>query len=131
VVISENHGFQVIRRLQFMAGGNDFGNEFRRRDGRPGALTGGYVDLDLAAVARGLGAAAFTAATPDEVRTALHKAREHAGPVVIVVETAPQENLPPGGVWWDVAPAEVSRDPAVREKRREYESAKRAQRWYA
>ena len=67
----------------------------------------------------------------DEVRTALHKAREHTGPAVIVVETAPQENLPPGGVWWDVAPAEVSHDPAVQEKRREYESAKTAQRWYA
>jgi 3D-(3,5/4)-trihydroxycyclohexane-1,2-dione acylhydrolase (decyclizing) len=129
VVISENHGFQVIRRLQMTASGNDFGNEFRRRDGQ--ALTGGYVDLDLAAIARGLGAAAFTAGTPDEVRTALHKAREHAGPAVIVVETAPQENLPPGGVWWDVAPAEVSRDPAVQEKRRQYESAKAAQRWYA
>ena len=129
MVISENHGFQVIRRLQMTASGNDFGNEFRRRDGE--ALTGGYVDLDLAAIARGLGAAAFTAATPDEVRVALHKAREHSGPAVIVVETAPQENLPPGGVWWDVAPAEVSRDPAVQEKRRQYETAKAAQRWYA
>ncbi|GAB3347906.1 3D-(3,5/4)-trihydroxycyclohexane-1,2-dione acylhydrolase (decyclizing) [Amycolatopsis echigonensis] len=131
VVISENHGFQVIRRLQMLASGNDFGNEFRRRAGEPGALAGGYVDLDLAAIARGLGATAFTAATPDEVRAALRKARDHAGPVVVVAETAPQENLPPGGVWWDVAPAEVSQDPAVQEKRRAYESAREAQRWYA
>src|SRR5882757_3266559 len=31
VVISENHGFQVIRRLQLHTSGRDFGNEFRRR----------------------------------------------------------------------------------------------------
>ncbi|HLI39316.1 MAG TPA: 3D-(3,5/4)-trihydroxycyclohexane-1,2-dione acylhydrolase (decyclizing) [Streptosporangiaceae bacterium] len=138
VVISENHGFQVIRRLQLITGGPDFGNEFRRRDGQAGlvaegqagTLAGGYLDLDLAAVARGLGATAMTAATPEETRNALRKARDCPGPVVVVVETAPHENLPPGGAWWDVAPAEVSGDPGVREKRREYEAARAAQRWY-
>jgi 3D-(3,5/4)-trihydroxycyclohexane-1,2-dione acylhydrolase (decyclizing) len=131
VVISENHGFQVIRRLQMISSGRDFGNEFRRRAGEPGALTGSYMDLDLAAVARALGATAFTAATPEDTREALRTARDLAGPSVIVVETAPQENLPPGGVWWDVAPAEVSKDPGVQEKRREYETARTAQRWFA
>lgn len=131
VVISENHGFQVIRRLQLMNSGRDFGNEFRRREAAAGGLTGGYVDLDLAAVAAGLGAAAFTATTPEETRVALRKAREHDGPSVVVVETAPQDNLPPGGVWWDVAPAEVSTIPEVQEKRRQYEAARAAQRWFA
>jgi 3D-(3,5/4)-trihydroxycyclohexane-1,2-dione acylhydrolase (decyclizing) len=130
VVISENHGFQVIRRLQLMASGNDFGNEFRHRDDQQGTLSGGYLDLDLVAVARGLGATAFTASTPAETRAALRKAREHSGPCVIVVETTPQENLPPGGVWWDVAPAEVSHDPAAQEKRRTYEAGRTAQRWH-
>ena len=34
VVISDNHGFQFIRRLQMNVTGHHFGNEFRRRVGR-------------------------------------------------------------------------------------------------
>ena len=34
IVISENHGFQVIRRLQMCTPGREFGNEFRYRAGR-------------------------------------------------------------------------------------------------
>jgi 3D-(3,5/4)-trihydroxycyclohexane-1,2-dione acylhydrolase (decyclizing) len=130
VLISENHGFQVIRRLQLMSGGGDFGNEFRRRADDSG-LTGDYLELDLAAIARGLGAATFTADTPVGTREALRKARANPGPSVVVVETAPHENLPPGGVWWDVAPAEVSKDAGLQQKRRDYEAGCTAQRWFA
>jgi 3D-(3,5/4)-trihydroxycyclohexane-1,2-dione acylhydrolase (decyclizing) len=130
VVISENHGFQVIKRLQMLRSGRDFGNEFRHRDGQPGALSGDYVQLDLASVAHGLGATTYTAATPAEVRDALRSARAQSAGSVIVVETAPGVDLPPGGVWWDVAPAEVSGDPVVQDKRREYEEGLAAQRWF-
>ena len=33
VVIPENHGYQVIHRLQMLRSGREFGNEFRYRDG--------------------------------------------------------------------------------------------------
>jgi 3D-(3,5/4)-trihydroxycyclohexane-1,2-dione acylhydrolase (decyclizing) len=132
VVISDNHGFQVIRRLQMATSGHHYGNEMRHRVGRlgEGPLEGDYVRLDLLSVARGLGATAYGAATPDELRGALAKAREDDGPVVIVVPTAPHVNLPPSGAWWDVAPAEVSGQLWLAEKRREYEAGLATQRWH-
>jgi len=132
IVIAENHGFQVIRRLQTMRNGTGFGNEFRQRSGALGdaVLDGPYVHLDLVAVAAGLGAQAVRAETPDAVRRALGDARSHAGPSVIVVPTDPDVNLPPAGVWWDVASAEVSGLSLVQDRRREYEAGLAGQRWH-
>ncbi|MBX5469206.1 MAG: 3D-(3,5/4)-trihydroxycyclohexane-1,2-dione acylhydrolase (decyclizing) [Thermoleophilaceae bacterium] len=139
LVISENHGFQVIRRLQMLRAGREFGNEFRARRGDAsgdGALAGGrlegdYLSLDLAKVAEGLGATAFRVSTPEETRDALARARELDGPVVIVAETVPHVDLPGSGAWWDVAPSEVSGDELVRKLRAEYEADReRLQRYY-
>ena len=132
VVISDNHGFQVIRRLQMSVTGHHYGNEMRHRvDGLgKGPLEGDYVRLDLLSVARGLGATVYGAATAEELRDALAQAREQEGPVVIVTPTAPHVNLPPSGAWWDVAPAEVSGQPGLAEKRRAYEAGLATQRWF-
>ena len=129
VVVSENHGFQSIRRLQMFRAGRDFGNELRARsDGR---LQGDYLRLDLARVAEGLGAAAYRAGSPDELRGALEQARGERRPCVVVCETEPHRFLPGANVWWDVAPAEVSEDPVVQELRAEYEQDRdRFQRFY-
>jgi 3D-(3,5/4)-trihydroxycyclohexane-1,2-dione acylhydrolase (decyclizing) len=119
VVISENHGFQCIKRLQLWRAGRAFGNEFRARsDGR---LEGEYLRLDLAKAAEGFGAVAFRADSPDSLREALEAAREESRPCVIVCETEPDRNLPPSEVWWDVAPSEASDDPVVQGLRAEYE----------
>ena len=67
----------------------------------------------------------FAAGTRDEVLDALARARETDGPVVIVVPTAPHENLPASGVWWDVAPAAVSSQPWLEEKREAYQAGPR------
>lgn len=120
VVIAENHGFQVIRRLQVERTGSAFGNEFRERV--DGLLGGTYLRVDLAQVAEGLGATTFRARTRAELRAALAAARDVDGPAAIVVETAPHEHLPGAGAWWDVAPPEVSDDPAVRTLRASYEA---------
>lgn len=132
VVISDNHGFQAIRRLQMWRTGKHFGNEFRHRTGslEKGELEGDYLKLDLAGVARGLGATAWEVNTTQELREALDRTRQTPGPSVIVVPTAPHENLPGAGVWWDVAPAEVSEQPGVAEKREEYERDLGRQRWF-
>jgi 3D-(3,5/4)-trihydroxycyclohexane-1,2-dione acylhydrolase (decyclizing) len=132
IVISDNHGFQVIRRLQMNVTGRHFGNELRRRVGAigEGPLEGEYLQLDLPAVAAGLGARAFSAGTPDELREALKDARAADGPAVIVVPTAPHTFLPPSGVWWDVAPAEVSGQPWVAAKRSAYQEGLASQRWF-
>jgi 3D-(3,5/4)-trihydroxycyclohexane-1,2-dione acylhydrolase (decyclizing) len=132
VVVSENHGFQVIRRLQLMRNGTGFGNEFRRRTGplAEAPLDGEYLALDLVALASGLGARSTRASTPEALREALEDARANPGPSVIVVPTDPEVNLPPAGVWWDVASAEVSGLPAVTERRGDYEKGLAGQRWH-
>ena len=141
VVVAENHGYQVIHRLQMLRSGREFGNEFRYRDGgltltdghdraKPARLSGEYLDVDLVQVARGLGAQAVRATTAAEVRDALAGTRDHDGPVVIVVPAIPHADLPPAGVWWDVAPAEVSDRDTVAPLREEYEAGLATQRWF-
>lgn len=142
IVISENHGYQVIRRLQMWRVGHHYGNEFRYRDpannvvnqvesnNSAGRLEGGYLDVDLVWVARGLGAHALRVRTADEFRSALNDTRDNPGPVVIVVATIPHANLPGSDVWWDVAPAEVSDEPWLTAVREDYAAGLAKQRWH-
>ena len=121
VILSENHGFQSIWNLQKSTAGRQFGTEFRRRDDASGRLEGDYLKIDFAANARSFGARTWHAANPDELVKALGEARKETGTCVIVVETEPHHYLPGGGVWWDVASAEVSQDPVTRKLRYEFE----------
>jgi 3D-(3,5/4)-trihydroxycyclohexane-1,2-dione acylhydrolase (decyclizing) len=141
VVVSENHGYQAIHRLQMLRSGQEFGNEFRYRDdaltlsdgqqaGAPARLDGEYLRVDLVQIASGLGARAIRATTAAEVRDALADTRSHDGPVVIVVPAIPHAELPAAGVWWDVAPAEVSDMETVGQLRTEYETGLATQRWF-
>lgn len=143
VVVSENHGYQVIRRLQMWRSGSHFGNEFRYRQAGPTVATaaekggkaprleGDYLNIDLIKMAEGMGATAIYATTAQEVRSALADSRAAAGPVVIVVPTIQHANLPASNVWWDVAPAEVSTQPWVAAIRKDYETGLATQRWHA
>ena len=137
VVVPENHGYQVIHRLQMFTMGREFGNEFRYRTdpltleaGKDAALTGDYLQVDLVQVAAGLGARAVRATTPAEIRRALQETRSQARPVVIVVPVIPHADLPSAGCWWDVAPAEVSESDTVRAARGRYEAGLATQRWH-
>ena len=130
VVVIDNHGFQVIRRLQMWRTGHAFGNELRARggetDGSNGAdggprLEGGYLPVDIATIARGMGARAWNAATPDAVRAALREARAETRSCVIVCEVEKHRYVPGADTWWDVAPAEVSRSEVTQTLRSEYE----------
>jgi 3D-(3,5/4)-trihydroxycyclohexane-1,2-dione acylhydrolase (decyclizing) len=125
LVISENHGFQCIRQLQMGRAGHSFGNEFRARDVESKRLEGDFVRIDFAKNAESMGARTWSANTPEEVRQALHEAREEKNTSVIVVQTEKYHFLPGSGVWWDVAPAEVSQDPVTRKLRAEYEESRR------
>ncbi|MEN3345559.1 MAG: hypothetical protein V7635_2135 [Arthrobacter sp.] len=139
VIVSENHGYQVIHRLQMTRSGREFGNEFRYRttggsvaasDAPKARLDGDYLKVDLRQIAEGLGALAIRATTATEVREALASTRATEGPVVIVVPTVPHVDLPGGDVWWDVAPAEVSDQEWVNTLRAGYEQARSSQRWF-
>jgi 3D-(3,5/4)-trihydroxycyclohexane-1,2-dione acylhydrolase (decyclizing) len=131
VVISENHGFQIIRNLQMNTVGRSFGNEFRARDAASRRLEGAYIPIDFVQNAASMGARTWHATTADGVRQALREAREETRSCVIVVETEPHRYLPGSGIWWDVEPAEVTGDPETDERRTTYENERaRRQRFY-
>lgn len=137
VVISENHGYQVIRRLQMWRTGEHFGNEFRYREGEgtlansdSGALGGDYLKIDLVKIASGLGAEVRKPTTAEEVAAALDETRDVQGPVVIVVPTIPHADLPGAEAWWDVSPAEVYDRVDTSEKLVEYREGLALQRWH-
>jgi 3D-(3,5/4)-trihydroxycyclohexane-1,2-dione acylhydrolase (decyclizing) len=126
LLIADNHGFQIIRRLQMNRVGIPFGNEFRARDAISSRLEGDYLPIDLAKNAESLGARAWHVNTPAELRAALQGARMETRPCVIVIEAEKHRYGPGSEVWWDVAPAEVSSDPETQSARASYE-AERAQ----
>jgi 3D-(3,5/4)-trihydroxycyclohexane-1,2-dione acylhydrolase (decyclizing) len=140
IVVSENRGYQVIRRLQMWRVGHHFSNEFRYRE--PGALVspgsdedagrleGDYLDIDIVQMSQGMGAKAFRPVTADEFRKVLDDTRGESGPVVIVVPTIPHANLPGAEVWWDVAPAEASAQPWLKVVSQEYNEGLATQRWH-
>jgi 3D-(3,5/4)-trihydroxycyclohexane-1,2-dione acylhydrolase (decyclizing) len=131
VVIAENHGYQCIRRLQMWRTGVSFGNEFRRREPDADRLEGDYVPIDLAKNAESFGARSWHVENPEQLIQALREAKGERRTCVIVAETEKSRFLPGGGVWWDVAPAEVSHDPITQKLRAEYEHDRdRLQRFY-
>jgi len=131
VVLSENHGYQVIRQLQMNRAGRSFGNEFRARDDATHRLEGDYLTIDFAQHAASMGARTWHVTTPDALEMALMEARDEQRSCMIVVETEPHRALPGAGVWWDVAPAEATNDPVTDERRTAYENERaQLQRFY-
>jgi 3D-(3,5/4)-trihydroxycyclohexane-1,2-dione acylhydrolase (decyclizing) len=128
VIVSENHGFQSIHQLQMYRGGRNFATEFRGRDAGTGRLDGDYIGIDFAKNAESFGARVWSATTPEEVADAMREARGATGPCVIVAETEPHRYLPSSGMWWDIAPAEVSGDPVTQAARAAYEEENKWQR---
>jgi 3D-(3,5/4)-trihydroxycyclohexane-1,2-dione acylhydrolase (decyclizing) len=121
ILVMNNHGFQIIRRLQMGRVGISFGNEFRERDEEVDRLEGDYVQVDFAKNAESFGARAWSVTSPDELQKALQEAREETGTCVIVCETEPHRYGPPSEVWWDVAAAEVTGHEETQAAREEFE----------
>jgi 3D-(3,5/4)-trihydroxycyclohexane-1,2-dione acylhydrolase (decyclizing) len=131
IVLSHNHGFQVIRHLQEGTTGSSFGNEFRMRAEGSNRLTGDYLTIDYAKNAASMGAVGLHAKTPEELRQALREARNIIRrPVLIDVDIYPGITNPDTGVWWDVAAAEVSEKAEVQEIRSNYIQGQKSQRTY-
>lgn len=106
-LLFDNHGFQCIHNLQREHGSDGFGNEFRYRADN-GGLTGGYMPIDFAAHARSMGAAAYTASTPEQLREALKAARAEKASTLIHIPVLPGTNSGGYESWWRVDVAEVS-----------------------
>jgi 3D-(3,5/4)-trihydroxycyclohexane-1,2-dione acylhydrolase (decyclizing) len=133
VVLVDNHGFNSIGALSRSLGLEGFGTQYRYIDGDRPVLDGDddpppTLPIDLAANAASLGATAERVTSIDDLRSALTRARQAVGVTVIVVEVDRYEGVPSYDSWWDVPVAEVSELPAVQAVRRDYETARSAER---
>jgi 3D-(3,5/4)-trihydroxycyclohexane-1,2-dione acylhydrolase (decyclizing) len=109
VVLVDNGGFASIGGLSESVGAGRLGTAYRFRDPASGALDGAPLPVDLGANAASLGAELLRAATLDELREALAKARAATATTVIHVRTAlTGPGAPDSGAWWDVPVAAVS-----------------------
>lgn len=115
VVLLDNRGFGCINRLQQGTGGRPFNNLLANTAHET------LPDIDFAAHARSLGAAAEKVAGIAELEAALARAKTSDRTHVIVIDTDPAITTEAGGYWWDVAVPEVSERAEVREARRIYE----------
>lgn len=130
VIISENRGLQSINRVQMARTGTLFGNEFRKRNPETNRLDGDYFTVDFPKNAEGMGCRVWHVTTPDEVRKALREARGETRPCCIVARTEKYRFQPDSGIWWDIATAEISENPATKERRAKYETDRQRQRFY-
>lgn len=115
VVITDNRGYGCINRLQKGTGGAEFNNLLDHSHHVTPS------NIDFAAHAASMGAAAVHVSSIAELEEALSRAKSAKGPFVVVIDTDPYPSTPDGGHWWDVAVPEVSERAEVRAKRAEYE----------
>jgi 3D-(3,5/4)-trihydroxycyclohexane-1,2-dione acylhydrolase (decyclizing) len=120
IVLVDNQGFSSIGALSRSLGTDGFGTQYRyRKNGSLGLdsdKTGlNELPVDLAANAESLGAKVIRAKTIEELRAALAKARRATETMLIYVRVDRYVGVSAGGAWWDVATAEVSEVPEVRD----------------
>ncbi|PTW56579.1 3D-(3,5/4)-trihydroxycyclohexane-1,2-dione hydrolase [Breoghania corrubedonensis] len=122
VVLLDNRGFGCINRLQAATGGRPFNNLLQ--DARHAVES----EIDFAAHAAALGAAAEKVSGIAELEEAMARARAGERSTVIVIDTDPMPSTQAGGHWWDVAVPEVSERREVTEARAAYETQRALQR---
>ncbi len=130
IVLCDSQGYASIGALSRSVGSGGFGTQYRFRDPVSGDLTGGPLPVDLAANAASLGAIVHRAADRASLDAALATARQATRTTVIYVPVDPALGVPGYDSWWDVAVAEVSEQPEVREARQQWEDARKRERHF-
>ena len=128
IVLLDNHGFSSIGGLSRACGNDGMGTSYRYRRGD--SYDGDVLPVDFAANAASLGAWIARAKTADELKAALTAAREQERTSVVVIETSYDQRVPGYESWWDVPIAEVSERDAVKAARRNYEEARKKERFF-
>jgi 3D-(3,5/4)-trihydroxycyclohexane-1,2-dione acylhydrolase (decyclizing) len=128
IVLLDNHGFSSIGGLSRGCGNEGMGTNYRFRRGEK--YDGDVLPVDFVGNAASLGAHAVRARTHDELVAALTAARKLRQTNVVVVETAYDERVPGYESWWDVPIAEVSEKESVRQARKQYEEARKKERFF-
>jgi len=130
IVLVDNHGFASIGGLSRSLGMGGFGTTYRERSRASGKMDGALLQVDYAASVRSLGAHALKAGSLKELKAALEEAKKMDRLTVVVVETQPGVGVPGYESWWDVAVAEESQIPEVRQARADYVEARKRQRYH-
>jgi 3D-(3,5/4)-trihydroxycyclohexane-1,2-dione acylhydrolase (decyclizing) len=128
IILVDNYGFSSIGGLSRSCGNQGMGTEYRfRKDGK---YSGEKIPVDFEANAASLGAWTIRAKSGEELKAALAGAREQTRTSVVVIEAAYEQSVPGYESWWDVPIAEVSELESVRAARREYEEARKKERYF-
>ncbi len=123
VILINNHGFQIIRRLQMARAGVSFGNEFRGRNEDANRLEGEYLPIDFVKNVESMGGRGWRVTNLEELDVALKEAREVRDQVCLIeCEVEKHRYGLDSAVWWDVAPAEVSKASETQASREQYET---------
>jgi len=130
IILLDNHGYQSIGGLSQAIGNGRFGVLHKVRNPATGYLSGPNLPVDFAANARSLGARVWAAKDIPELKRALEEASHQEQSSVIVIETDAEKRAPGYESWWDVPLAEVSKIPAVRRARRQFETAVKKERFF-
>jgi 3D-(3,5/4)-trihydroxycyclohexane-1,2-dione acylhydrolase (decyclizing) len=128
IVLLDNHGFSSIGALSRSCGNDGMGTNYRYRCGEK--YDGDVLPVDFVANAASLGAWTARANTAEELKEALIHGRKQHRTAVVVIETSYDEKVPGYESWWDVPIAEVSERDLVKDARRNYEQARRKERYF-
>lgn len=115
IILLDNHGFQCIHNLQREQGIPSFGNEYRKRDADSCRLSGDYLKVDYAMVARGYGGEGYTVESLDELSSAFEKMKASKKTSLLDIKTLPGTMTDGYEAWWRVGTAQVSAHASVEE----------------
>ncbi|MGL4484097.1 MAG: 3D-(3,5/4)-trihydroxycyclohexane-1,2-dione acylhydrolase (decyclizing) [Anaerovoracaceae bacterium] len=121
IILLDNHGFQCIHNLQRSQGIPSFGCELRYREEKTERLTGKYIPIDFAMVARGYGADGFSASNASELEEGIMAMKKSKNSALIDIKTLPGTMTEGYNAWWRVGTAQVSKHKAVVKAAKELE----------
>ena len=116
VILLDNSGFGCINNLQMGNGNGSFGTEFRYRDEKTGLMTGEFMKIDYAEIAKGYGAKSYSVKSIKELKAALNDAKTQERSTLIDIKVMPKTMTNGYNSWWNVGVAEVT---SVNNTRRE------------
>jgi len=125
IVLSDNDGYASIGSLSQSLGSERFGTKYRYREQKTGQLSGDVLPVDIAKNAESLGANVFRATDGKSLKQALKKAKAAKHTSMVYIKTDLERTIPGYNAWWEVPVAEVSKQKAVKQQRKEYDKKKK------
>jgi 3D-(3,5/4)-trihydroxycyclohexane-1,2-dione acylhydrolase (decyclizing) len=113
VILFDNNGHQCIHNLQRAQGCDTFGTEFRYRQDETKGLTGNYLDIDFATIAKAYGAVSYKVTTIEELKVAVEDSKKQTRSTLIEIKVLPGTMTGGYENFWRVGTASVSESEKV------------------